>query len=129
MCLRRGLRRAWIWGPLFAYVGLIFYFSSQSQIGWATLTPDYINHAVEYFGLSILMARALNDGLHRPLTARTLWLTFLLCVACGSVDELYQKLTPNRLSDIRDVLSDSTGAAAGILALLWARRLIGRPER
>jgi len=119
-----GLRKVKIWGPLFAYVGLIFYLSSQSQIGWATITPDYINHGVEYFGLSILMARALNDGLQRPMTARTLWLTLALCVVCGSADEVYQQFTPNRLSDIRDVVSDAIGATAGILSLLAARRLI-----
>ena len=112
------LRALWFWSPVGAYVFIIFYLSSQSQIPWAAPYPDYLSHALEYAGLAVLIARALNDGLARPVPPRRLAFTLLLCASCGAADELYQRLTPDRFSDVRDLLSDATGAALS-LAELW----------
>jgi len=126
MSLSRILRAIWIWGPLLAYVVLIFYLSSLSQIPWAAAYPDYVEHSTEYLGLAVLMARALNNGLRRPVRARTLLLSFLLCVGYAISDEVHQKFVPNRFADVTDVLSDAVGAGAGLAALHFGRRVLDR---
>jgi VanZ family protein len=126
MFLRGGLRVIWIWGPLLAYGLLIFYLSSLSQIPWAARYPDYLEHSVEYLGLGILTARALNRGLLHPVPPRTLLIAFLLCVVYAISDEIHQMFVPNRLADVTDVLSDATGAGAGLLALHLGHRLVRR---
>lgn len=121
------LRALWIWGPVAAYVFIIFYLSSQSQIPWAATYPDDLSHALEYGGLAVLVARALNDGLMRPVPRHRLALTLLLCASCGAADELYQRLTPDRFSDVRDLLSDTIGAALALAALWMLQRAGGGP--
>jgi len=120
------LRFLWIWGPLAAYVFLIFYLSSLSSIPWATWSPDYVSHFMEYCGLAILVARALNDGLDTPVPARRLALAFLLTITCAGLDETWQWFTPDRFADYRDVLSDAAGSAVGLATLHLARGLLAR---
>ncbi len=122
------LRKAWIWGPLVLYGYGIYYFSSLTSIPWASVYPDYLEHGVEYFGLAVLVSRALNDGLLNPVPTKILALAFALCVAYAISDELHQMYVPDRFADYRDVLSDATGAALGLLALLGWRRLLYRAD-
>ncbi|HKB06815.1 MAG TPA: VanZ family protein [Candidatus Polarisedimenticolia bacterium] len=116
----------WIWLPLFAYLLLIFYLSSLSRIPWAASYPDYLEHAVEYMGLAILAARALNNGLARPMPARTLVIAFSLCIAYAISDEIHQMFVPNRFADVTDVLSDAVGAGIGLGGLHLAGRFLVR---
>ncbi len=111
-------RRVWIWAPLLAYLALIFYLSSRSQVPWAADYPDYLLHAFEYAGLAVLAARALNDGLVRRVPESRLRTVFVACVAYAISDEIHQYFVPGRSSDYRDVLADACGAAI-ILAVLW----------
>ncbi|MCZ6697238.1 MAG: VanZ family protein [Acidobacteria bacterium] len=124
----RLLHHLWIWGPVLLYVGVIFTLSSFSHVPWGNIAPDYISHAVEYFGLSLLMVRALNDGLAQPVPPRRLLITLSLCVACGILDELWQKFVPDRrLADVLDVLSDAAGAGIGLgLVYLTQSYLLSR---
>jgi VanZ family protein len=126
MPLSKTLRALWIWGPLAAYVVLIFYLSSLSAIPWASGTPDYISHAVEYCGLAILVARALNGGLDRPVPPRRLATAFLLTIGCAGLDETWQYFTPNRFADFRDVISDAAGSAIGLGTLHLTRGFLAR---
>lgn len=116
------LRRIWMWGPLLAYLQAIFYLSSLSYIPGASLLADYLEHGLEYLGLSILVARALNDGLGRTVPRGILLLSLLLCALYAVTDEIHQMYVPNRYADITDVLSDATGAALGLGALHLAQR-------
>jgi VanZ family protein len=120
------LHRLWIWGPVVAYVIFIFYLSGLSQIPWGEVAPDYLSHALEYCGLAVLVARALNDGLSRAVPTRTLLLAFALCVAYAATDEFHQMFVPNRFADITDVLSDAAGASVGLLAVHFGLRLLVR---
>jgi VanZ family protein len=122
------LRAIWIWGPLVAYCALIFYLSSLPQVPWASEYPDYLEHALEYLGLSIVTARALNGGLRSPLSTRTLALALALCVGYAILDEIHQKFVPNRLADVTDVLSDAVGAGVGLAGLRFGRRFLVRGE-
>jgi uncharacterized protein YfiM (DUF2279 family) len=126
---RAALRRAWVWGPVAAYLGLIFYLSGRSSVGWAAPYPDVLLHAAEYSVLGVLLARGLNDGLAHSVPDRRVVLTWGLCVIYAASDEYHQAFVPGRSSDWRDVLSDAAGAAAGlaILSLVqdhldWSRR-------
>ncbi len=123
---RRLLQALWMWGPVALYGGIIFYLSSLSRISWAAAYPDYVEHSLEYAGLAILLARALNNGLRRPIPVRVLLLTLVLCVAYGASDEFHQKFVPNRFADVSDVLSDSVGAGLGLAALHLGRLLLTR---
>ena len=122
-------RRLWIWGPAVLYVGMIFYLSSQSYIPWASAAPDYVEHPVEYAGLAILVARALNDGLRRPLLPGLLLKALVLCAVCGALDEIWQLYTPDRMSDVRDALNDAVGAALGLAVLYVGQRFVARGSR
>jgi VanZ family protein len=119
--------RAWIWGPVAGYLGLIFYISSRPHVGWARDYPDLLLHAIEYLVLSLLLARALNEGLRLPVPGRRLLLAWVLCVVYAVSDEIHQSFVPRRSSDWRDVAADAAGAAAGLGAIAAAGRL--RRER
>lgn len=123
----RGLRQVVvIWAPVLIYIAGIFYFSSLSSIPFAAAYPDYIEHGVEYFGLAVLVARALNSGLRQKVPLRVLVLAWALCVAYGATDELHQKFVPDRFADVSDVLSDSIGAGLGLVAVRLGQRLLMR---
>jgi len=126
MSLRGIVHALWIWGPLLAYLVLIFYLSSLSQVPWAASYPDTLEHSIEYCGLAILTARALNNGLLRPVSPRTLLFAFVLCVGYGILDEIHQYFVPDRFADVVDVLSDALGAGVAVGALHLGRRLLAR---
>jgi len=115
---------AWIWGPVAAYLALIFHLSAQSSVGWATPYPDVVLHALEYSVLGMLLARALNDGLARIVPDKLLVLAWMLCVVYAVSDEYHQTFVPGRTGDWRDALSDAAGTAAGLAILSLAQRHI-----
>lgn len=119
-------KHLWFWGPVIVYVAIIFYFSSLSDISIAASYPDHILHAGEYFGLAILVARALNGGLQRPISFRSMLLALLFCLFYAVSDEIHQMFVPNRFADVNDVLSDAVGAALGLVALLIMQRMVLR---
>ena len=123
------LRRIGIWVPVAIYLFLIFYFSSLSRVRWATAYPDFLLHGLEYLGLAVLLVRALNRGLATPVPRGRQALTLFLCTLCGTFDEAFQMLTPDRLADYRDVISDATGAAIGLLLVWLGQRLLLRRPR
>jgi VanZ family protein len=124
--VRTLLHRAWIWGPVVAYLGLIFYLSSRPHVGWAQDYPDVLLHFLEYMALALLLARALNDGFGTPVPARSLLFAWVLCAAYAVSDELHQSFVPNRTSDWRDLVADGLGAAAGLVALAAAAAFLRR---
>ena len=128
MSVRAVLHRAWIWGPVAGYLGLIYYLSSRPNAGWARDYPDKVLHALEYMALALLLARGLNDGILKPMPARRLLLAWALCVAYALSDEIHQSFVPNRSSDWRDVAADAVGASAGLAAVATATRLLRRRE-
>lgn len=121
MTSRTAIQLVWVWGPVVAYLGLIFHLSAQSNVGWATPYPDVLLHAAEYSVLGVLLARGLNDGLARSIPDRRLVLTWFLCVIYAISDEYHQAFVPGRSSDWRDVLSDAAGTAAGLAVLSLAQ--------
>src|SRR5689334_511074 len=62
------VRRVWLWGPVVAYMGLIFYLSAQSYPPVPDEIPDWILHSVEYFGFAAVVFRAVSGGLPAAVT-------------------------------------------------------------
>lgn len=106
------------WGPLAAWMALIWLLSAQPgdvlSVGWEI--PDKLAHAVVYLVLGLLAARAVGP---RGSGAAVLG----LAAGWGALDELHQRFVPLRQADPRDWLADLVGAACGLgLVRLWRRR-------
>ena len=115
-------RRVATWGPAILYLAIIYYVSAQPQVGWAAPYPDKLLHVSEYLVLSILLARALNNGIRRPVPTARLLLAWGLCAGYAVSDEIHQIFVPGRSPDPRDALGDACGAALGLLMLQAAQR-------
>jgi len=85
---------------------------------------DKVFHFFEYGLFAGLWYRALGRTTRLP--ERGWWwpgvITILICTLFGVGDELYQKFTPYRSSDIYDLAADASGALAAVI-LSFAREL------
>ncbi len=114
------------WLPVVAWAAVIFAFSSVPSLAtdlgtWDTILRK-IAHVTEYAILGALLTRAVR----RP------GLALALAVAYAASDEVHQLFVEGRHGSPLDVLIDTAGALAGVLAWqrLGARRLFpeGRVE-
>jgi VanZ family protein len=100
------------WGPVVAWMAVIFAFSSVPSLG-SGLSFDYAlrkcAHMTEYAILFVLLARAV--GRETP--------AFALGVAYATSDELHQHFVRGRHASPVDVAIDSVGLAIGLL--VWRR--------
>ena len=116
-------RGAIYWGPVIAYAGLIFFFSSRSH-PHEDLPPlldlfgDKVLHAVEYAGLGALCCRAFRYGTAGPLAARAALWAVLAASIYGITDEVHQLFVPLRDSSWQDWLADTIGATVGAAAAM-----------
>jgi VanZ family protein len=108
------------WLPVLLYVTVIAVLSSQAH-----LRPplefrygDKIMHVLEYFGLGVLVARALRASMriHLPLVASLLALSFGIVVGTG--EEYLQSFVPGRVSSPFDLLADTAGLMLAQLVYL-----------
>ena len=100
----------------------IFYVSSISNLA----VPERIavsGHSLGYFGLAVLVVRALARGLPRRIGMRVAATALLITIAYAVSDELHQAFVPGRVADAYDVLTDAIGAVAGTIAC-WAWGII-----
>jgi VanZ family protein len=109
------------WLPVLLYVTVIVTLSSQPNLQVPLHFPnaDKLFHASEYFGLGVLLARALRGSLP---TGRVLWAAMAalgLGVLIGASDEFYQSFVPGRDSSIYDLLADTVGCAVAQFAFIW----------
>ena len=77
-------------------------------------------HASEYALLGILLTGAIMD-IRKPWK-RQLLACFLIGAAYAASDEFHQLFVPGRSGQIRDVMIDSAGVAAGIILACLAIR-------
>ena len=109
------------WGPVAAYVLLIFGVSSMSSPPAIGAAPnlDKVAHLAEYGVLGLMLGWALGI----PRSGGNAWGAFLLAVAIGAGiglgDELYQGTVPGREKSYWDLLMDIVGLMAALAALLW----------
>ena len=98
-------------------MGAIFVASSIPDPPVPSNVPDVSLHAPAYFGLTLLLIRALAGGRPAGVTAGTLALAWLIAVAYGVSDEWHQSFVPNRHSELRDLVADALGALAAATAV------------
>ena len=108
---RRSPLSAWL--PVVAWAAVIFAFSSVPSLAtdlgtWDTILRK-IAHVTEYAILGALLTRAVR----RP------GLALALAVAYAASDEVHQLFVEGRHGSPLDVLIDTAGALAGVLA--WQR--------
>jgi VanZ family protein len=104
----------------------IFYASSLSDPPMPSDVPDVSLHGAAYFGLTLLLIRALARASWRGVTLTTLGIAWLVAVLYGVTDEWHQSFVPNRHAELRDLGSDAIGAfVAAALVGAWSiiRRL------
>ena len=121
--------KARLWGPVAAWMGCLFWASSQSDIGVAARVPDTLTHGTAYLVLGLLVCRAVSGGLDGWLSIRGAAVVILVCTLYGVSDEFHQSFVPGRDASAGDVAKDFGGAALAALAwrLASARARAGRP--
>lgn len=88
---------------------------------------DWLAHFCIYFGLGVLVARA---GLLHGWTARRLALTWVTIAVFAALDELHQRMIPNRSGEVIDWIMDASGSWLGLVTAFllkgttWAARLL-----
>ena len=124
-------RILWYWMPVVAWMGAIFWFSSQPHL---PIYPDRLidllmkklGHLTGYAVLAMLSYRAWAGRGTRAPSPLPPW---ALAVAYAFSDEYHQLFVPGRDGNLYDVALDSFGAAVGLALLMWWRtRLRGRNE-
>lgn len=116
-------RRLVLWGPVVAYMAVIFYESSQPSLpDVVSDISDKILHIGGYAVLGGLFVRALAGGLGAPVTAAIGLLAVLATTLYGVTDEIHQSFVPERQADVQDILADALGGAIAAVALwAWSR--------
>ena len=100
----------WLWLPVVVYMAAIFVASSSSNPPVPSDVTDVSLHTVAYFGLTMLLIRALARGAWSGVTLTTLAAAWAIAVLYGVTDEWHQSFVPNRQAELRDVGSDAIGA-------------------
>jgi VanZ family protein len=124
--LNRPAQRFWLWTPVALYMAGIFTVSSLSEPPMPSDVSDVSLHGASYFGLTLLLIRALAGNRWSGVTMAALTMAWLMAAAYGVTDECHQSLVPNRHADVRDVAADAIGAlAAAVVVGAWSiiRRL------
>ncbi len=104
----------------------IFFVSSLQDPPAPANIPDVRLHALAYFGLMVVVTRAVAHGTWTGVTVVRLAIAWLITVIYGVSDEWHQTYVPLRTAELRDVIADAIGAfAAGISLKAWViiRRL------
>lgn len=120
------IRALSLWVPVVVYMAAIFYVSSLEHPPVPADIPDVRLHAAAYFGLMVVVTRALAHGTWAGVTGVTLGVAWLITVLYGASDEWHQMYVSMRTAEFRDLIADAIGAfAAGISLKAWViiRRL------
>lgn len=103
------------WGPVLAYMAIIFFASAQPDmpLEGKTSISDKAIHAAAYFGLTMLAYRgALIVSLGSRLSA--LAQAIFVSLLYGLWDEAHQFFVPGRNAELNDWLADATGTLVAV---------------
>ena len=106
----------------------IFYVSSLPEPPPILAGSDKSLHLSAYFGLTLVVVRAVAGGLAQRIGIRTAVVALLIAIGYGVTDEVHQMFVPGRSADVYDLLSDATGAVAGTAAC-WAWGILSPASR
>jgi VanZ family protein len=115
-----------LWGPVVAYMALIFLLSSMTGL---PAPPgglgDKSAHLLEYAGLALLTLRALAMGRLGDVRLPAAIGTVAIALAYGLTDEIHQLFVAGRQCDVRDFAADAIGAGI-TAAAVWTWGIIRR---
>jgi VanZ family protein len=112
-----------LWGPVAAYMALIFLISAQPKAPLPPQLSDKQGHSIGYMGLAVTVGRALAGGISGGTSLRAAAGAWAIASAYGASDEWHQSFVPGRSADVRDWFADATGALLGAGAC-WAWGII-----
>jgi VanZ family protein len=115
-----------LWLPVVIYMAAIFVVSGIPDPPMPSNVPDVSMHEAAYFGLTLLIIRAVAKDRWSGVTVATLATAFVIAVAYGASDEWHQSFVPMRHAELRDLVADAIGAfAATVVVGAWGiiRRL------
>lgn len=112
-----------LWGPVAAYMAVIFVLSAQPQPPLPSQVSDKQGHSLGYMGLAVTVARGLAGGIAAGATLRTAAAASAIAAGYGATDEWHQSFVPGRSADIHDWFADAAGALLGAGAC-WAWGII-----
>jgi VanZ family protein len=104
-------------------MGLIFGASSVPGRDIPTLFPnsDKLEHLTEYSLFGLLLGRAFRFTIGGGRGRFWSLATVLLGGLVGGMDELYQRFTPGRTSDIRDWVTDVVAVSLAVVFTQYVR--------
>jgi VanZ family protein len=76
-------------------------------------------HTIAYFGLAVLLVRAIAGGLPCRILPRIAGLAIAIAVTYAVTDEIHQMFVPGRSADVGDLIADTIGVCAAT-AVCWA---------
>ena len=119
-----------LWLPVAVCMAAMYYGAAMPQVpaaitDWFT---DTMLHMGGYVLLTMLTVRALAGGRARGVTARALWLAFVIAMLHGLSVEWMQMYVPTRFAEWRDVGNDLAGTVVG-LGVAWAWSIMRRKVR
>lgn len=112
------------WLPVIVFSGLIILASSIPGRAnpFDFHFKDKFIHGLEYAVLAWLWFRAIRVTTPNQSPLKIGMLTVLVCSVFGFLDESYQLLIPDRVSDKFDLLADATGSFLSVsLAIIKSR--------
>lgn len=107
----------WLWLPVIVYMAGIFVVSNIPDPPMPSNVQDVSMHEAAYFGLALVLVRALAGGRWAGVTLSTLALAFAIAVAYGASDEWHQSFVPNRHAELRDLAADAIGALVATVSV------------
>jgi VanZ family protein len=119
----RTTNRLWLWAPVAVYMAAIFVVSGQTDPATPAGLSDKSLHGLAYFGLAVLVFRAIAGRLPARLTWRAAVAALAISIGYGITDELHQLYVPGRSADVFDLFADAIGAASGLIGC-WAWGII-----
>ncbi len=122
----RALRWLGLWAPVFSFMVLVFFLSSQSSVPGIERLWDKFLHTAAYGVFGVACLRACHGGF-RPLRPRLTVLAVLITVGYGAIDEVHQAYVPGRFSSVLDWVADAVGAALSIPTTALIARLRSHP--
>ena len=106
------------WLPVYIYLILIFYFSSQSIIPASTALAErfyvrpYLQHILIYAGLTLTISRGSNYSKNNSN-----FLVVFSTTLYGLTDEIHQYFVPGRTFEFLDIGMDFLGAILALIVL------------
>jgi len=110
------------WAPPLAWMALLFYLSSQSNLPSFQTYDFFVKkgaHLTVYGVLYFLLFRAFHAGrpVRGPFLPRTYAYPAVLSVLFAVSDEIHQSFVPFRTASLRDVIIDCVGISLMYLAI------------